>query len=602
MNIFLILGVLFIQEINAPGCCTSVESATISSSAKKSPYEKTAVGMSGAPLGGIWAQNLPDEIKQRHKILLKHGLEAHKTHSEKESSEKSDNSSLFELILSNNGSYKILLQSKQVFFNKYRLQNAQTQKVSHKTEIDNEKTEKKNKKNKQEKEIKTLKDQVKELYISDIVKWLQRATKEGSKDQLVEILSILSSNIITKIIESHETIKLSKNISESNETLLEERDYKIAFEESIDKFSSAIKELLKNASIFDLKKFAEVSKYINKVNDEKPTLATELLAPILKPYESLQAAAASSSTATSVSATTSSAISTLLDKLSTPLKEFPELLQSINTTMYATKLLIEIPLNIDESSQTSAASSSTATSVTTSSKTSEWLKSLSKQIFDLRKTKKEIQKLENEEEEYESKLFFSKTRRIGKDYDDYEKHVFDPEQTIVRIVDDYMEKLDLNNIKDKDGNKIQISSDDYFILNMHTRFDMCPYCIMYLAERVKEWQKKIPLFLAIVSSRQEYRIDEPWIKNKKYAREGSMRSVGTYVPTLSIDELNQFTNQPLVIQYAFPAAEAYNLDTMNADKFLGQLPITTTQSLVTTASASAATITSSSASATATHI
>jgi hypothetical protein len=93
---------------------------------------------------------------------------------------------------------------------------------------------------------------------------------------------------------------------------------------------------------------------------------------------------------------------------------------------------------------------------------------------------------------------------------------------------------------------------------------MCPFCSMFLAHKLQEWRKKlvnIP-FIAVVTSRQEYRCDYEFIRDKTYYRGYSMRSFGLRMNDdgLSFDGLKAIVSQGLVVQYALQQREIYPLD------------------------------------------
>ena len=103
---------------------------------------------------------------------------------------------------------------------------------------------------------------------------------------------------------------------------------------------------------------------------------------------------------------------------------------------------------------------------------------------------------------------------------------------------------------------------DSIVFNVHTRSDMCPFCSMYLAHNLQQWKEKLPNIpiICVVSSRQEYRCDFEFLKERTYYKGYSMRSFGWRNPEDSgktFDNLKKISAEGLVIQYAFEPWEVY---------------------------------------------
>ena len=116
-------------------------------------------------------------------------------------------------------------------------------------------------------------------------------------------------------------------------------------------------------------------------------------------------------------------------------------------------------------------------------------------------------------------------------FNEHTSALYDPEQTITRIVNYYVQKslADETQItmNDQRFEKDQIK---FFVLNLHSRTDMCPFCCMFLAHHLQEWRSKIKVpFLAVVMSRQEYRCNYKFMKQQPYYRGYTMRSFGWYL-------------------------------------------------------------------------
>jgi hypothetical protein len=169
--------------------------------------------------------------------------------------------------------------------------------------------------------------------------------------------------------------------------------------------------------------------------------------------------------------------------------------------------------------------------------------------------KKELDAIQTKEKKYSPKLFGDVEK-----YKDHTNAIYDPEQTITRIVDHYLQSANFEDdsitINDITFKKSDV---DTLVLSIHSRTDMCPFCCMFLGERLKEWRrKKIPIAV-IVTSRQEYRCVYSFITQQPYYRGYSMRSFSWRDQDngSSLDGIKKIAEDELVVQYAFQPLEVY---------------------------------------------
>ena len=173
------------------------------------------------------------------------------------------------------------------------------------------------------------------------------------------------------------------------------------------------------------------------------------------------------------------------------------------------------------------------------------------------RAKKDISEKERIESEYAPSIF-----KDNEQYKDHTNAIYDPEQTITRIVDHHIKKAKIDTEKIEIDTKIfNIVEIDCIVLNLHTRTDMCPFCSMFLAQKLDEWQLKFKgiSFIAVVTSRQEYRCAFPFIIEKPYYKGFSMRSFARRSGDdgSSFDGLKSIAGDGLVVQYAFQPEEIY---------------------------------------------
>ena len=162
----------------------------------------------------------------------------------------------------------------------------------------------------------------------------------------------------------------------------------------------------------------------------------------------------------------------------------------------------------------------------------------------------------------EENKYFSPKFRDNPRYKEHTNAIYDPEQTIARIVDYHISQAVVNaGDLTITGQKFERIEVDSIVLNLHTRTDMCPFCSMFLAHKLQEWQKKmvgVPV-IALVTSRQEYRCGYLFMTEQPYYQGFSMRSFARRPGDdgSSFDGLKQIAAEGLVVQYAFPPEEVY---------------------------------------------
>ncbi len=147
------------------------------------------------------------------------------------------------------------------------------------------------------------------------------------------------------------------------------------------------------------------------------------------------------------------------------------------------------------------------------------------------------------------------------DYKDHTSALYDPEQTITRIVDYHVRNSSIDETHITiNGKSFEKEQTEFLVLNLHSRTDMCPFCCMFLAHHLKEWRDliKVP-FVSIVTSRQEYRCNYKFITQRPYYQGYSMRSFG-WQPSgsgLSFEGIKALAEEGLVVQYAFQPWDIY---------------------------------------------
>jgi hypothetical protein len=104
-------------------------------------------------------------------------------------------------------------------------------------------------------------------------------------------------------------------------------------------------------------------------------------------------------------------------------------------------------------------------------------------------------------------------------------------------------------------------------IHLHSRLDMCPYCVMFLHHKTKEWNTHIKsltgrdIVSTFVSSRQEYISSSPFLLAQSFYRGSSMRSIGlssdSYRSDLDEAKLSELSSRGIVIQVVFMAYDLY---------------------------------------------
>ena len=173
--------------------------------------------------------------------------------------------------------------------------------------------------------------------------------------------------------------------------------------------------------------------------------------------------------------------------------------------------------------------------------------------------KKELRQLEEVRAAYLSP--FADLFR-GDSGNQHETAMYDPEQTITRIVDHHIRNSVIDDTHIMiNGKSVEKEHVDCFVLNLHSRTDMCPFCCMFLAHHLQVWRTHIhPIpFVAVVTSRQEYRCPYVFMIQQPYYQGYSMRSFG-WQPAgegTSFEGVKAIADQGLVVQYAFEPGEIY---------------------------------------------
>lgn len=135
-----------------------------------------------------------------------------------------------------------------------------------------------------------------------------------------------------------------------------------------------------------------------------------------------------------------------------------------------------------------------------------------KELVDLETELVKITDLEKSFEEGAS--VFSKK---GSVYSDFKRQMYDSEQIIARLIDAYLMKAkkDSENIV-LCGESMPLAKVIRIGIHIHSRLDLCPYCVMFLHDKTKQWNEHIlritgkHIVSTFVSSRQEYISSSPF--------------------------------------------------------------------------------------------
>ena len=138
---------------------------------------------------------------------------------------------------------------------------------------------------------------------------------------------------------------------------------------------------------------------------------------------------------------------------------------------------------------------------------------------------------------------------------EYANHLYDAEQVIIRHIDRTLKKVKQTEMTLDVRNDLSItkSSIKKVVLHMHTRFDMCQYCLKSFHIRFKEWKnvfKGFP-FDIIVSSRQEYIPNAMILYSFPSYQGASMRYLGVDKESralLSEEDLRKLSERGLIAQ------------------------------------------------------
>lgn len=149
-------------------------------------------------------------------------------------------------------------------------------------------------------------------------------------------------------------------------------------------------------------------------------------------------------------------------------------------------------------------SKSASTSITSSPilvKLDQVRGSCAAQLTEYEGLKEKAAKITAIEEAYEAECVFTDPMY------EYKNHLYDSEQVIIRHIDRNLRKVKQDNNNIIIDNQILPKSHIKGIsLHIHSRFDMCPYCLESLRRRIATWStvfNGFP-FNIVVSSRQEY--------------------------------------------------------------------------------------------------
>lgn len=184
-----------------------------------------------------------------------------------------------------------------------------------------------------------------------------------------------------------------------------------------------------------------------------------------------------------------------------------------------------------------------------------------KELIDLETELVKITKLEQSFEEGAS--VFAKKSSV---YSDFKRQIYDPEQIIARLIDDHLMKAkkDSENIV-LCGQSVPLAKVIRIGIHIHSRLDLCPYCVMFLHDKTKKWNEHIiritgkNIVSTFVSSRQEYISSSPFLLTQPFFKGSSMRYVGFsaehFNSTLTEEQLSEYSRNGIIIQFLFLAHE-----------------------------------------------
>lgn len=189
---------------------------------------------------------------------------------------------------------------------------------------------------------------------------------------------------------------------------------------------------------------------------------------------------------------------------------------------------------------------------------------ISRSIKLLEEVKEKLGRLTKLEQSFEEgSSVFAKKKTI---YSDFKRQMYDPEQIIARLIDDYLmkAKLDAENIVLCEKS-VPLAKVIRIGIHIHSRLDLCPYCVMFLHEKTKQWNEHIlritgkSIVSTFVSSRQEYISSSPFLLTQPFFKGSSMRYIGLseehFNSPLSEEKLSDYSNKGIIIQFLFLAHE-----------------------------------------------
>jgi len=149
---------------------------------------------------------------------------------------------------------------------------------------------------------------------------------------------------------------------------------------------------------------------------------------------------------------------------------------------------------------------------------------------------------------------------------EFKTHLYDAEQVIIRQIDRKLAGVTQTDTQIVVNESLNLAKDTIrgVVLHLHTRFDMCQYCLASLHRRFPVWKGRfggLP-FNIIVSSRQEYMPNALILYKFPTYKGTSMRYVGVDNRSrslLSEEELASFSERGIVAQISLSAWEVLGL-------------------------------------------
>ena len=149
---------------------------------------------------------------------------------------------------------------------------------------------------------------------------------------------------------------------------------------------------------------------------------------------------------------------------------------------------------------------------------------------------------------------------------EFKTHLYDAEQVIIRQIDRKLAGVTQTDTQIIVDESLNLAKDTIreVVLHLHTRFDMCQYCLASLHRRFPIWKSKfggLP-FNIIVSSRQEYMPNALILYKFPTYKGTSMRYVGVDNKSrnlLTEEDLTSFSEKSLIAQISLSAWEVLGL-------------------------------------------